>query len=221
MSRKSKKIDFSKYERKKINKKVIIFSVIGLVLLIFIILLISNLNKEKIINYNTNESIKEELTNIENQNEFSCIRKTEKQIVSGNSMSGIIEQNEEINILYGFYDCNEIKRNNIVVVNYSGSEIPLIKLAKGLPGDNFYLEKKDNYWHLIINNEIVKNSNNEEYQINQAGQKMINLYVNDFNKTIPLNTYLVLGNLISGSTDSTKFGLIDKSSIIGKGEIIE
>jgi len=37
---------------------------------------------------------------------------------------------------------------------------------------------------------------------------------------IPENSYLILGNLVSGSIDSTTFGLIDKGDILGKAELI-
>jgi len=36
---------------------------------------------------------------------------------------------------------------------------------------------------------------------------------------IPENTYLLLGNRVSGSVDSTTFGLVDKSGIVAKVEI--
>jgi type IV secretory pathway protease TraF len=47
---------------------------------------------------------------------------------------------------------------------------------------------------------------------------MLSLYEDDCSEGIPQNTYLILGNLTSGSLDSSRFGLIDKSDILGKVE---
>jgi len=44
---------------------------------------------------------------------------------------------------------------------------------------------------------------------------MLKLYVKSY-PVLPDNTYLILGNKVSGSSDSTRFGLIDKSDIVGK-----
>jgi type IV secretory pathway protease TraF len=48
---------------------------------------------------------------------------------------------------------------------------------------------------------------------------MLSLYEKDYKGVIPENAYLLLGNLIFGSLDSTHFGLIDKSGIVAKVEI--
>jgi type IV secretory pathway protease TraF len=48
---------------------------------------------------------------------------------------------------------------------------------------------------------------------------MLSLYERDYKGIIPENAYLLLGNNISNSIDSTVFGLVDKSGIIAKVEI--
>jgi len=48
---------------------------------------------------------------------------------------------------------------------------------------------------------------------------MLSLYEKDYHGVIPENTYLLLGEVTSGSLDSTRFGLIDKSSVLGKIEM--
>lgn len=46
--------------------------------------------------------------------------------------------------------------------------------------------------------------------------KLLQLYENSFKGIIPENTYIILGNQPEGTLDSTRFGLVDKSGIIGK-----
>jgi type IV secretory pathway protease TraF len=48
---------------------------------------------------------------------------------------------------------------------------------------------------------------------------MLSLYEKDYKGVIPKNAYLLLGNRISGSVDSTTFGLVEKSDIIAKVEL--
>ena len=45
---------------------------------------------------------------------------------------------------------------------------------------------------------------------------MISLYIKDYKGIIPPDTYLILGDNPFGTYDSTRFGLIDKSNIVGK-----
>ena len=45
---------------------------------------------------------------------------------------------------------------------------------------------------------------------------MLALYIKNYKGIIPARSYLILGNLPEGSVDSTRFGLIDQSALIGK-----
>jgi signal peptidase I len=152
----------------------------------------------------------------ENISFYDCPTKTEERIVRGNSLSGLIEPGQTIEILLGYYDCNIVKRGDIVVYNYAGDINPIIKVVKAISGDSFQMKKAGVGWNILINNEIVKNSQNQPYIIDESGYKMLSLYINDYKGVIPENAYLILGNLTGGSLDSTRFGLIDKSDILGK-----
>ena len=45
---------------------------------------------------------------------------------------------------------------------------------------------------------------------------MLSLYENDYKNSILQNTYLILGNLVEGSLDATRFGFVNKGDILGK-----
>jgi signal peptidase I len=143
---------------------------------------------------------------------------TETAIVRGTSLSPLIMPSEEVKIFRGYYRDHPIERGDIVLVNYSGNKNPLIKIVKGLPQDRFALQKDDNEtgWNILINNKVIKNSENKDYVNYGKKNKMLALYVKDYNGVIPENAYLVLGNVPAGSLDSTRFGLIDKAGIIAK-----
>ncbi|PIR12753.1 signal peptidase I [Candidatus Falkowbacteria bacterium CG11_big_fil_rev_8_21_14_0_20_39_10] len=153
--------------------------------------------------------------NIVSQN--NCDIKIEERIVRGNSLSGLIESGQTVEILFGFYDCNEIKREDRVVYNYAGDSEPIIKIVKGIPDDKFQLKKSGaDCWNILINGGILGNSQNMPYCFSEHGYRMLSLYEKDYNGIIPQDVYLILGNLAEGSLDSARFGLIGKNDILGK-----
>ena len=148
-----------------------------------------------------------------------CLVLTEEKIVRGSSFSPYINPGTKIKALFNYYDCHEIKREDLVLFNYAGNPNPLFKVVKGIPGDKFELREVNGGWNIVINNKVVKNFENKPYLISGNRHKMLALYERDYKGVIPENAYLLLSNQISGSVDSTRFGLVDKSGIIAKVEI--
>jgi signal peptidase I len=140
-------------------------------------------------------------------------------IVRGNSLAPLIDSGQEVEVLFGYYDCYPVCKEEVSLLKYAGNETYLIKIIKGLPGDEFKLVKNNRRWNLYINGSILKNSEGKEYFLSERDHQMLSLYERDYNNKIPKNVYLVLGNKETGSLDSTRFGLIDKSNIVAKVEL--
>ena len=149
----------------------------------------------------------------------NCPVKEKQEIVRGDSLEPLIKNGQEIKILYGYYKCSEVKRGDIVAYDYKGNPEPIIKIVKAIPGDKFSFQKEETGWRILINDEILKNSENIPYLINENSYKLLRLYEKSFNGVAPENTYIILGNQPGGTLDSTRFGLIDKNDIIGRVEI--
>ncbi len=147
-----------------------------------------------------------------------CPIEIEERIVRGGSLQGLIEDGQTVKVLFGYYNCHKIERGDVVLYDFAGNKEPVIKIVKGIEGDSFHLVKVDGGYHILINGEIIKNAQGEPYLIDQSGYKMLSLYEKDYSGIIPKDAYLILGNLTYGSLDSTRFGLIDKSDILGKVE---
>lgn len=141
----------------------------------------------------------------------SCVQHRSEKIINGNSLSGIFESGDCVKVLYGFYGCNQVKREDIVVYDQTGSKNPIIKIVKAVPGDKLFFRNGDS--KLIINGKPVANSKGDGYSF--AETKMLELYANDY-PIIPKDTYLILGNNPHGTFDSSHFGLVDGEDIIGK-----
>lgn len=145
-----------------------------------------------------------------------CVTAVVEKTVRGDSLSGFIENEEIVKILFGYYDCNEVGREDVIAYDFAGRDVPIIKIVKGIPGDEFHLKETSDGWNILINGEVVKNSQNQTYVLNENGYNMLSLYENSYDGVMPENTYIIMGNLVSGTVDSSRFGLIHKTDILGK-----
>jgi len=82
-----------------------------------------------------------------------------------------------------------------------------------------YRVGKPDFWSpslYLPNSQILENSEGKPYLVSDNRYKMLSLYENDYKNSILQNTYLILGNLVEGSLDATRFGFVDKGDILGK-----
>ena len=135
--------------------------------------------------------------------------------VSGDSMAGIVKDGAEVTVLQGYYACHDAVRGDIVAYNYPG--MPIVKKVFGVPGDTLALAKvASGGWHIVVNGNVLVNSANTPYDISASGDRMLSLYINAYHGVIPADAYLILGDVPTGSNDSTAFGLVAIGDFIGK-----
>lgn len=147
-----------------------------------------------------------------------CQIREEKRIVRGSSMEPVLKDGQEIKILWGYYQCYPVLREDIVIYNFKGNSNPIIKRVKGIEGDNFSLKKVDDGWIIILNGQPLKNSLGQTYLLSEKAFRMLSLYERDYQGKIPDKAYLILGENINGGLDSRFFGLVGKDDILGKVE---
>jgi hypothetical protein len=70
-------------------------------------------------------------------------------------------------------------------------------------------------WNLLVNGKIMTNSQHVPYHFGFWRKNMLELFARDHGGVVPPGTYLVLGDDPTGTNDSSKFGLIAASDIIG------
>ncbi|MEA1924505.1 MAG: signal peptidase I [Candidatus Altiarchaeota archaeon] len=141
--------------------------------------------------------------------------------VRGNSLAPLIKPGQTIKLLYRYYDSHPVDREDIIAYDYAGNSAPIIKIVKAIPGDKWHLEKDDqrDSYQVIVNDKPLRNSVDRIYQIPESNIQMLKLYAKSY-PTLPEDTYLLLGNQPGGSLDATRFGLIDRTDILGKVEIM-
>lgn len=148
----------------------------------------------------------------------SCIYKIQNRVVRGNSLSGIVENGDSLKIYFGYYLCNRVLRDDIAVYQYAGSEIPLVKVVKAIPGDSFSIVCNDGRCSIRVNGSFVKNKNGSAYFIAERSSSLLKYYCESYKSIVPEKTFMILGNH-DGTTDSGKFGLVGINDLIGKAEI--
>lgn len=146
----------------------------------------------------------------------ACPVHEKESVVRGDSMKTLLKNGETITALYGYYACHEIKRGDIVLYNYAGDTVPIIKKIAAVPGDSFSLEKNANGWSIFVNGIAYKNFEGREYVLNQDSKRMLQLYETDYHGIIPKDAYLLLGDNIDDSIDSRRFGLVGGQDILAK-----
>jgi signal peptidase I len=141
-----------------------------------------------------------------------CGGETLKLVVKGDSMAGIVENGEKVKVRKGYYDCHEIKRDDIVAYRYGKEEL-LVKRVVAVPGDAWRLEKKENGLFAIYINQVEqRTTKNLLYQFKEPQAKVLGLY----KSPVPANTYIILGNQPGGTLDSSRFGFVDKGKLVGR-----
>lgn len=148
----------------------------------------------------------------------SCSVETEERIVRGHSLDPVVNEGQTVRVLQNYYACHPVERGDIIAYRYATNSAPLIKVVKAVEGDVFSLQSnpKGQGWHLLINNEVARNSEGIPYTIDEHGYQMLMLYVRSYQGRIPARACLLLGNQPDGSLDSTHFGLVSQDDLIGK-----
>lgn len=144
----------------------------------------------------------------------SCVKSGEHNIV-GSSMEPLLMEGKKVKGLIGYYDCNEIKKEEIAILEFKTREETFVKKIIGVPGDRLEFTE-DN--QAKLNGEILKNSIGEIYLFSVQAQRIINIPLKD--GKIPEARYFVLSEE-KGPTafDSRQYSFIQKDHL--KGRVIK
>lgn len=139
-----------------------------------------------------------------------CYTEAEHKVI-GSSMEPLLKENQVVKGLEGYYDCNPVKRGDVVIIKFKGLERVFIKRIMGIPGDELEFEN-DN---LRLNGKILKNSLAIPYLFSSRAQKLISISLED--KLIPAGSYLVLSDEPGPlAFDSRTYGFIQNDHLKGK-----
>ncbi len=125
-------------------------------------------------------------------------------IVVGPSMNNTLKNGNVLLLNKMYYEFNEIKRFDVVVIKTTSH--PIIKRVIALPNEEVYLEKGNVYINgILLDQKFSYIKDTDDYTILDEG----------YNR-IPSGYYFVLGDNRAESADSRSFGLVKGEYIEGK-----
>ncbi len=151
-----------------------------------------------------------------NEGGSPCVTKTSNEVIEGASLSGVIESGQRITVAEGYYGCRPVERGDIVVYFDPGLRQKIAKIVKAVEGDVFALALAEGGAKIMINNEAARTSDGIVYRLSDASYRLLSLYERDYGGVMPTGSVLLLGNLAVGTRDSSAFGLVSQSDLVGK-----
>jgi hypothetical protein len=139
-------------------------------------------------------------------------------------LRGILEPGQKFRVITNYYNCHPVKRNDLVFYQFSTAMDPVVKIARGIPGDKFELKpfKPRHAWSLLINGDEVKSElpNHEVYFFGAASPPTLSLYVKSRNSHLGADEIIGLSSYPPGDSDSGTAGIIKLVDVVGKVELL-
>ncbi|MFH1714094.1 MAG: signal peptidase I [Candidatus Nealsonbacteria bacterium] len=140
----------------------------------------------------------------------SCLQ-IEEHNIAGHSMYPLLQDGTRVKGLEGYYDCNPIEKDQIVILEFKSREETFVKRIAGVPGDELVFQGSQ----AKLNGEILKNSVGEPYLFSAQAQRIITIPLKD--GKIPEGRYFILSEEKGPTSfDSRQFGFVQKESLTGR-----
>ncbi len=146
----------------------------------------------------------------------SCNTTMDSVIMNEDVMEGVIKSAQKVSVEIGYYNCKEPVAGDVVLVKTSGRPDPIIRFVRVLPKDSFKLERKQDRFHLKVNGSVVSNADGKPYAFDENKSRLLQLYERSLKGKMEDGIYFIFSNRTDGGYDSTRFGPVEKSKLIGK-----
>ncbi len=133
--------------------------------------------------------------------------------VRGDSLSPLLPDGSRV-MMKPAACAGKVRRDDLVIFRTGARAQPVIKIAKGLPGDRFAVDQ-DGF--IVVNDVALENSAGAVYRLPARGRAILLAYQHKSGGVIPADTYLLLGDNANSVIDSTRLGLIHISDFIMTG----
>ncbi len=135
-------------------------------------------------------------------------------------MAGRIEKGAQFRMLPGWYSCHPVERGDLVYYSYSDQDEPVVKIARGLPGDRFETvrDPKRPAWNLKVNEEVIDWDRGGPYFFGTDEPPTLSLYESERNNVLREGELILLSNVPPGDADSARIGLARVQDLVGKVE---
>lgn len=154
-----------------------------------------------------------------------CPGETKIFVMQDLHMKGLLEPGKKFKVIYNYYDCHPVERNDLVYMKFSTEFPPIVRIARGVPGDKFKLkhDQERSAWNILINGDMVKSEieKHEAYFFGGEPPPTLSLYSDSRKSGLFSDEIIALSSYPPGKNDSGVFGLVKYVDIVGKVEKID
>lgn len=150
---------------------------------------------------------------------LDCVKENQSVTVNDDFMASRFKKGEAVTVAINFYNCNEVKRNDLVLFQFSEQIAPVLRIVRGLPGDHYALEPSPDdkqKWGLAINGEKILAPDGKPFLLSSESVPPLKTYELSRRGVLMPDEYIILATEPPGLSDSTNLGLIHKASLIGR-----
>ena len=147
-----------------------------------------------------------------------CVSGTLSKIMEDEYMEGMLDKGDSYQVLKDYYNCNGVKRGELVWFRISAPIPPVVRIVAGLPGDRFEVvkdTKNEKRWLIKVNGEWIKTKNGDFF-IETDHTPPLKTYEISRKGVLRDGEYILFSNKAPSLSDSSNLGLIRKRSIEGK-----
>jgi hypothetical protein len=149
-----------------------------------------------------------------------CPGSIKTMTMADDHLRGVLERGEKFKLIENFYDCNPVKRGDLIYYQYSDQLDPVVKIVTGIPGDNFILKPdlQRRAWNIYINGKPIKSVIQREGNYFFGGQTSptLSLFSKTHQNTIWPDELIALSTYSPGDNDSGIFGMVKLVEVVGK-----
>jgi hypothetical protein len=134
-------------------------------------------------------------------------------------MKGVLEPETPIQITLNFYACNPIERDDLVLFRFHFDQEPVIRMARGIPGDRFNVlpDESTGRWKIEINGKLLKLKDGSTIIFGANGtHPPLLTAARERDHRLAENEVILLSNATVGQLDSRNIGLISLYDVVGK-----
>ncbi len=149
--------------------------------------------------------------------ETTCVNHQVEIPLNDPLMAGILTQDQYLEVLFGYYKCNPVQRQELVYYRMSPPLDPVIRRVHGIPGDRFEVLDAGTArtYNLKINGELVK-TQNQIFFFTSDDLPPLKTFEIARQGVLGLNEFIVFAEVPPGGSDSTALGIVKLTAFEGK-----
>lgn len=146
----------------------------------------------------------------------TCSETVDKFTVGDNFMVPKYKQGDEVEVTYGYFPCHALERDQLVIYRKSELAEPVMRIVRGIPGDEYKLIKtKENTWEIEINGELLE-VDDKAYHFGSNNPPVLSLSEKATGGVLGPTHVLIFSMVSPGYDDSGTLGVISITDLIGK-----